>query len=237
MNNNEKRDRQCIYYHGIDECKCNNDPDDYGDCIYEDGIETKNVDLKCKHYKPFKDIPEGQDTPSITITIPENWQDILEKLSFQNKRNIRRKQAYICSPCRADTAESISVNMKAARLYMYFAHTELDMNASAPHAYLPIILCDKIPAERALAMKFCLSLIETGVTVLVCGNRLTSGMMDEISHAARIGEEIQVFNELLYTDVQKIVIKAGADKKLVVLQQHHMMALSPKEIISMPEVH
>lgn len=172
----------------------------------------------------------------IKTAIPENWQEILENLSFQNKNNRCRKQAYICSPCRAETEEGVSVNMKAARLYMYYAYTEMNMNASAPHAYLPIILCDKIPAERALAMKFCLNLLETGGTVLVCGNRITSGMKDEILHAAQIGEKILVFNDLIYTEAQKIVTKVGVDKKLVVLKQHPLMALSPEEISSMPEV-
>ena len=41
----------CIHFRGIEDCLCNNDPDDPGECIYENGIETENVQMKCKYYK------------------------------------------------------------------------------------------------------------------------------------------------------------------------------------------
>ena len=225
---NNLKNGQCKHYHHIGECTCNNDPDDYGDCIFEDGIRPRKPDLDCKHYAPFYNIKK---------VIPENWQNELEKLCFQNKRDLCRKRAYICSPCRADTQEGVIDNMKAARFYMYCAHTDLHMNASAPHAYLPTILCDSVPAERALALHFCLRLVETGGIMLVCGNRITSGMKEEISHAAKLGMEIQVFNASLYVDVQKIATKAGADKKLVVHENRYpILAMSPEEITRLPEV-
>ena len=40
----------CAYYREIGECLCNNDPDDPGECVYENGIEPKNPAIKCKFY-------------------------------------------------------------------------------------------------------------------------------------------------------------------------------------------
>ena len=61
-----------------------------------------------------------------------------------------RKRAYICSPFRADTREQREKNLRTARAYMFYANKKMNMNAAAPHAYLPLLLCDEIPAERAM---------------------------------------------------------------------------------------
>lgn len=47
----ERTDKTCIYFRGIEDCICNNDPDDPGECIYEDGIEPPNPAAPCKYYE------------------------------------------------------------------------------------------------------------------------------------------------------------------------------------------
>ena len=235
----KKRNGQCIHFRDLESCACNNDPDDMGECIYDDGIQRENVGVKCKYYDPYYENDRDRIVAEIKnsgVDIPENWQEQLEKLTLQNQRDLCLKKAYICSPCRSDTPEGVIVNMKAARFYMYCAQKIFRMNARAPHAYLPTVLCDKVPAERALAMQFCTRLIEAGGILLVCGNRITSGMKEEISYGARLGIEIQVFNDSLYTDVQKIVTKAGVDKKLVTLKRNAVMALRPEDLTVLLEV-
>ena len=88
-----------------------------------------------------------------------------------------RKRAYICSPYSADKQDEILQNMYAARAYMYYAMKRMNMNASAPHAFLPMLLCDEVPSERALALKFGLELLEKSEVMLVCGTRLSNGHM------------------------------------------------------------
>ena len=65
-----------------------------------------------------------------------------------------RKRAYVCSPFRADTREQCEKNLRTARAYMFYANKKMSMNAVAPHAYMPLLLCDEIPAERAIALRF-----------------------------------------------------------------------------------
>lgn len=71
-----------------------------------------------------------------------------------------RKRAYVCSPFRADTHEQCEKNLRTARAYMFYANKKMNMNAAAPHAYLPLLLCDEIPAERAIALRFGLEILE-----------------------------------------------------------------------------
>ena len=92
-----------------------------------------------------------------------------------------RKRAYVCSPFRADTREQREKNLRTARAYMFYANKKMNMNAAAPHAYLPLLLCDEIPAERAIALRFGLEILEQlpeveQVVVPIGGGGLISGV-------------------------------------------------------------
>jgi hypothetical protein len=43
---------KCTYYRNIGECACNNDFDDYGDCVYSDGIASGKA--ICRYYNPYQ---------------------------------------------------------------------------------------------------------------------------------------------------------------------------------------
>ena len=92
-----------------------------------------------------------------------------------------RKRAYVCSPFRADTHEQCEKNLRTARAYMFYANKKMNMNAAAPHAYMPLLLCDEIPAERAIALRFGLEILEQlpeveQVVVPIGGGGLISGV-------------------------------------------------------------
>lgn len=149
----------------------------------------------------------------------ENWERCLETQFLKNDRC--RRRAYICSPLGAEDDADFIRNMHAARAYMYYAYEKLGMYARAPHAYLPMLLCDKLPSERALALSFGLSLLESSEIILVCGNRLSSGMKGEIAHAALFQMPMIVFDEELYHEVQKEITKHGGDKRCVQLDRNN----------------
>ncbi len=90
-----------------------------------------------------------------------------------------------------------------------------------PHAYLPMLLCDKVPAERAIALDIGLRLLEQSKVLLVCGNRLSSGMKGEISRAVELRMDIIVFDEGLYLDVKKLVTQKGGEKGMVKLDREN----------------
>lgn len=132
-----------------------------------------------------------------------------------------RKKAYICSPFHDPVVEKQRDNMLRARLYMLYANEHMGYLARAPHAYLPMLVCDRIPAERAMALRFGLELLELSDVMLVCGTELSKGMRDEITHAAKLGIPIVTFDEDLHIEVRKLVTKAGASKHLASMDREH----------------
>ena len=149
----------------------------------------------------------------------ESWERELDRQFLKNDRY--RKRAYICSPLSGSTAEEELSNIWCARAYMLYARTMLGYLARAPHAYLPMLLCDHVAAERALALQFGLQLLEQSEVLLICGDRISRGMKGEIHHAAQLGIPIIVYCEDLYLDVRKLATRAGADKKLVAMDETH----------------
>lgn len=108
-----------------------------------------------------------------------------------------RKKAYVCSPYSAENNEGMLQNMRTARAYMFYALKKMGMCARAPHAFLPMLLCDSVPSERAIALKFGIELLERSDVLLVCSNRISNGMKSEIANAAMLRMPIIVFDEIL----------------------------------------
>lgn len=143
--------------------------------------------------------------------------EVLKMLS----RNENMKRAYICSPLFDEKLSNIKNNMEMARIYMIGASDTLDVVAKAPHAYLPLLLCDSIPGERALAIKFGIDLLEHCDMLLVCGGRLTNGMKGEIHHALSLKMPVIVFNNVLFKTVQKYAQELGYDGRNISYDENY----------------
>ena len=139
---------------------------------------------------------------------------------FMNQED-QRKRAYICSPLSAKTDEEFVENMHRARAYMYYAAKEMGLAARAPHAYLPMLLCDRIPHERALALQFGLRLLEESDILLVCGDRISLGMQGEILHAISIKTRILTFSHQMYLKICEYVRQENGDTELVRVDESH----------------
>ena len=144
-------------------------------------------------------------------------------------QNDQRKRAYICSPLSAKTDEEFVENMHRARSYMHYAAKEMGLAARAPHAYLPMLLCDRIPNERALALQFGLRLLEESDILLVCGDRISLGMQGEILHAISIKVRILTFSYPIYKKVCEYVRKENGDAELIEVDENHSF-MAGKEI-------
>ena len=83
---------------------------------------------------------------------------------------------YVCSPLSAPTRAEIMVNAQRARTYMTMCEREFGCRAVAPHAYLPYLLDDSNPEERALALSFGASLLALCDRLVIYGDRISSGM-------------------------------------------------------------
>lgn len=173
---------------------------------------------------------------SIIDSLPDNWEEDLEYQLLLSQTDRYKKRAYICSPCSDSSKKAVSRNIKAARFYMHYAKKELCFASRAPHAYLPILLSDMVPSERAFALRIGLTILETSDVVFICGSKISSGMRGEIEHAAKLGIPIHVFDPDLYIDVRKIVTRIGADKRLAVNEPGHpMLGMSAEALFGLTE--
>ncbi len=94
---------------------------------------------------------------------------------------------YVCSPLSAPTRAEMLANAAKANSYMVMAEREFGGRAVAPHAYLPYLLDDRVPAERKLALKFGQELLALCSQMVVYGSRISEGMKGEIALAERMG--------------------------------------------------
>ena len=161
------------------------------------------------------------------------WKDQLEAQYLTiSQTTSKLGRAYVCSPCTAATAKEVQRNVQAARFYMWYAFENLNVIARAPHAYLPILLSDKLPAERALALRFGLELLEQSDMVLVCGKQLSTGMKGEIARAVELNIPITVYDEELYLKVRKLVTRHVGDKSQVTLHDEQCyLSLTAEELL------
>ena len=139
--------------------------------------------------------------------------------------------AYICSPLRADTQHGVEMNMSAVKAYMCYAFVNMGINAQAPHAFLPYFLDDRDPTERQLALDVGLTMLKKCSLLLVCGNRISSGMMGEIAEAARLGKEIRFFSKDISEEVEAIVTGIANSNARVEYDGSHTYLSLPAEAI------
>ena len=94
---------------------------------------------------------------------------------------------YVCSPLSASSRAAMLANSAKANTYMVLAEREFGGKAVAPHAYLPYLLDDRIPEERALALEFGLKLLGLCDRIVVFGEVISEGMRGEIAYAEKLG--------------------------------------------------
>lgn len=94
---------------------------------------------------------------------------------------------YVCSPLSAQTRAEMLANAAKASTYMLKAEQEFGDRAVAPHAYLPYLLDDSVPEERALALEFGEKLLAMCSRLVVYGDRISNGMQAEIRKAKELG--------------------------------------------------
>lgn len=98
---------------------------------------------------------------------------------------------YICSPYRADTEEQRKLNQRKAEAYKRLAEAEFGCRTVAPHTVLPNFLDDEIEEERNIALKIGLDLLDVCDGIVICGDKISVGMQNEIEKAKQLGKRIE----------------------------------------------
>ena len=103
----------------------------------------------------------------------------------------KQKLIYVCSPLSAPTRAEMLANAAKAAAYMVRAENEFGGRSVAPHAYLPYLLDDSVPEQRALALEFDQKLLGMCSLLVVFGAHVSPGMRNEIALAQVLGIPIE----------------------------------------------
>jgi hypothetical protein len=156
------------------------------------------------------------------LSLPQNWEKILEQMMLKRPIGMRCESVYICSPLRADTPDDVIKNMTAARVYMFYAYQYFPGVPKAPHAYLPILLNDIYEDERALALRFGKRFLKSCDKLFVCGDRLSEGMYGEITAAVKLNIPVDVFNHKTYMELCGCLARDGIDPDVLRYEDGHL---------------
>lgn len=105
---------------------------------------------------------------------------------------MKRAFVYICSAYRGNTAE----NQRKAREYCRLAY-KAGYLPIAPHLLFPQFLDDKVPEERENGLDMAKALLRRCRLIMVCGEPVTEGMMNEIMLANRLNMPVASLAETL----------------------------------------
>lgn len=139
-----------------------------------------------------------------------------------------KPRVYICSPLGAPDAAGIQQNMLAARKYCEVAEQMQSVVAKAPHAWLPEFLDDLNPTERQIGLDVGTAMLKTADAVFICGNRITTGMREEILLAKEQGIALHSFHPEVSKEIASLI---GENSKHVFFYPH---ATSKTHILSEP---
>ena len=133
---------------------------------------------------------------------------------------------YVCSPLSAPTRAEMLANAAKASTYMMKAEQEFGNRAVAPHAYLPFLLDDTAPEERALALEFGQDVYKRqGLQALLVRRILNPSKAD----SALFEAVIEMFSTQLYKDAGIVVVRLDPDHDLTnwclgnqfIIHRHH----------------
>lgn len=118
--------------------------------------------------------------------------DNIKKMLEESAENseYEGRDAYICSPYRADKPEGIQANLKAAKDYCRYALVK-GYSPICSHLFFTQFLDDRKPEERALGLalgKRCIDFADEVFVFLNADRRITEGMQEEIEYAQSRGK-------------------------------------------------
>lgn len=117
---------------------------------------------------------------------------------------LQGKKAYICSPLSAPTMEGIRSNMEDARNYMAMMKALYHCRVFASHAYLPLMLDDRISEEREAALRIGMEILKLCDVLIICGKHVSKGMYSEIKTAFQLGMTVYWYDSMMHP---KIIFK------------------------------
>lgn len=111
-----------------------------------------------------------------------NLNEVLDNMENNSSIELKGK-VYICSPLSDIHPAVVRKNAESARRFEQEVSQIYHCRALAPHGYLPFLLDDNNPTERKMAIQFDKKLLSTCDSLLICSDRISKGMKEEIYFA------------------------------------------------------
>lgn len=117
-------------------------------------------------------------------------QDVKRKMEFVRSGTVEElKLFYVASPLNDKNSEIIEKNRKKALVYCHIVEQYMKnigfkyVDVYAPHAYLPLFTDDNKPEDRKKALAIGISRLSCCDSFALCGDRISSGMANELLFA------------------------------------------------------
>lgn len=120
-----------------------------------------------------------------------------------------KEQVYVCAPFSVKTREKTLKTLYVGCEYVDYVKKKMQYFAIAIHTYLPAFINDKIIFNRDEMKKLRTQIIEQCDIVMVCGEKLSREMKQDILYAIERRKKIVVFTRELFQIVMKLMEVSG----------------------------
>ena len=116
-----------------------------------------------------------------------------------------KEQVYVCAPLNVKTREKTLKSLYEGSEYVEYVKKEMQYFAIAIHTYLPAFINDKMLANRDEMKKLRTQIIEQCDIVMVCGEKVSREMKQDILYAIERRKKIVVFTREVFQIVMKLM--------------------------------
>lgn len=128
---------------------------------------------------------------------------------IQPQQFAHKEQVYVCAPFSVKTREKKLKTLYEGIEYVEYVKKKMQYFAIAIHTYLPAFINDKILANRDEMKKLRTQIIKQCDIVMVCGEKLSREMKQDILYAIERRKKIVVFTRELFQIVMKLMETRG----------------------------
>ena len=120
-----------------------------------------------------------------------------------------RERVYLCSPLSFKTCEKLFQTVCVASEYTNYIKDQMGYFAISVHTYLPAFVNDKILTKQEQMRELRMQILEQCDIVMVCGERVSLEMKQDVLYALKQNKKIVVFTPEVFKIVMKLVRISG----------------------------
>lgn len=128
---------------------------------------------------------------------------------IKSKQFAHSERVYLCAPLSFKTREKLFQKVCAASEYTKYIKDKMGYFAISVHTYLPAFINDKLLTQREQMRALRMQILEQCDIVMVCGERVSLEMKQDVLYALKQNKRIVVFTPEVFKIVMKLVRISG----------------------------